>query len=664
MNQREYRLAAIMFTDICGFSRMLEQNEAQTLEMLKYLNQLVRALAVQYRGTVIKTIGDAFLVDFKNTFDAVKCAIQIQHELAAYNATTQENPLVLRIGIHLGDIYFFEDDALGEGINIASRLQSLAKPGRICISKEVYNMVSNKLEMEIIPLGKVELKNITREIHAYEIITKSSMDYDEAQFPEGLLKNGHDKNNEYRNVKPGENEFSRKMESSVKNEEPVDFNELKDLVIDQIKQAGRRIRAESLRNMVPPSHPRARRHVDNILNMLAEKGYLARIEKENGQISYGLSEASEAARPPDIPEEELYSRFRQYRDKLVEEARKAKGGFGAHLISFLAVNGFLVFTNLTTSLKFPWFVFPMGGWGIGLITHLAAVNLKQKEKRDVLSIPDLTPAELKILRRIHTSKASFWTHLVSNLCISAFLFTINMVTSPGFNWFLFPAGALMLGVFFHWLGHSGRVFRLKRELKQQVASRSGRIFSFGKKGPTVDQGAAPKESEDILQQAIRLKELIITQVKSLEKEKSPIGADMIPLLDNYIGRIKELSTKNQELEEVIAGMPMDDLKKDSENLNRKLLTADSDYMKNEYRKSIDEIERQMRSFKELKNQKEVVGLRLISAVNILKQMQLDLARMKGMSASSERASINMLKEKSEDLSGYLEDLRESYKELE
>ena len=109
------------------------------------------------------------MATFNNTFDAAKCAVQIQHELASYNSARQGLRLILRIGIHLGDIYFFENDALGEGINIASRLQALTKPGRICISKEVYNMVSNKLDLEIVPLGKVGLKNITRDIHAFEI---------------------------------------------------------------------------------------------------------------------------------------------------------------------------------------------------------------------------------------------------------------------------------------------------------------------------------------------------------------------------------------------------------------------------------------------------------------------------------------------------------------
>lgn len=169
MEQKDYRLAAIMYTDIVGFSRMMEQDEAGTLELLHYHNKLVSEAAVKRRGTVIKTIGDAFLVDFRNTVDALQCAMDIQAELFERNKAGGPAPLLLRIGVHLGDIYFFENDALGEGINIASRLQSLARPGCICFSQDVYNQVLNKIDFRADKLGKVSLKNISKEIHAYEI---------------------------------------------------------------------------------------------------------------------------------------------------------------------------------------------------------------------------------------------------------------------------------------------------------------------------------------------------------------------------------------------------------------------------------------------------------------------------------------------------------------
>ena len=172
MEQKDYRLAAIMYTDIAGFSRMMESDEAGTLKLLRYHNELLGSIVTAHHGTVIKTIGDALLVDFKNTVEALQSALEIQDKLYAHNKETKDaEPLLVRIGVHLGDIYFFENDALGEGINIAARLQSLARPGCICFSQDVYNLVLNKIEFRAEKLGKVSLKNITKEIHAYEITT-------------------------------------------------------------------------------------------------------------------------------------------------------------------------------------------------------------------------------------------------------------------------------------------------------------------------------------------------------------------------------------------------------------------------------------------------------------------------------------------------------------
>jgi len=177
MEQKDYRLAAIMYTDIAGFSRMMERDETGTLELLRFHNDLIGGIVSKRHGTIIKTIGDALLVDFRNTVEALQTALEVQDSIFAHNEQGGALPLLVRIGLHLGDIYFFENDALGEGINIAARLQSIARPGCICFSQDVYNQVLNKIEFRAEKLGKVSLKNITKEIHAYEITTPN-VEYD------------------------------------------------------------------------------------------------------------------------------------------------------------------------------------------------------------------------------------------------------------------------------------------------------------------------------------------------------------------------------------------------------------------------------------------------------------------------------------------------------
>lgn len=173
MKPQDHRLAAIVFTNIVGFSKLMESNEQEVLKFLAFYSEMVNGLANDNRGHIIKTIGDAFLIDFPTALDAVRCSLSVQERMWHYQQGKQLQ-IQLRIGIHLGDIYYFDNDAMGEGINIASRLQALCEPGMIIISQEVYNQVSGKLQFVSKEMGLVRLKNITREIVAYKIIPKGN----------------------------------------------------------------------------------------------------------------------------------------------------------------------------------------------------------------------------------------------------------------------------------------------------------------------------------------------------------------------------------------------------------------------------------------------------------------------------------------------------------
>jgi class 3 adenylate cyclase len=148
VHAEQRRLAAIMFTDIVGFSRQMGSNEARTLRLLDTHNQLIQQAVTAHHGTVIKTVGDAFLVDFPSVVNAVECAQQIQAEFRTHNAEKEAaDQLHVRIGIHSGDIVQRDGDVFGDGVNIASRLQALAAPDTICISDIVYRDVSKKLDL-------------------------------------------------------------------------------------------------------------------------------------------------------------------------------------------------------------------------------------------------------------------------------------------------------------------------------------------------------------------------------------------------------------------------------------------------------------------------------------------------------------------------------------
>src|SRR5438093_9480982 len=132
------RLAAIMFTDMVGYSALAQQNEALCLALLEEHRQLLRLLFARQEGREIKTLGDGFLVEFASALAAVRCAVEIQQSLAERNAREPPGKKVqVRIGIHLGDVVYREADVLGDGVNIAARIEPLAGAGGICVSEGV-----------------------------------------------------------------------------------------------------------------------------------------------------------------------------------------------------------------------------------------------------------------------------------------------------------------------------------------------------------------------------------------------------------------------------------------------------------------------------------------------------------------------------------------------
>src|SRR5712692_4473850 len=166
------KLAAIMFTDIVGFSRQMGADEARTLRLLTAHNQIVQQAVAEYSGHVIKTVGDAFLVDFPSVVNAVQCAQRIQAQFRTHNVEKElAKQIHVRIGIHLGDIVQKDGDVFGDGVNIASRLQQMADPDTICLSDMVYRDVGRKLNLgTVVSLGRPKLKNIAERQPVYVLL--------------------------------------------------------------------------------------------------------------------------------------------------------------------------------------------------------------------------------------------------------------------------------------------------------------------------------------------------------------------------------------------------------------------------------------------------------------------------------------------------------------
>jgi class 3 adenylate cyclase len=169
-------LAAIVFTDAVSFSARMQKDEVGTLRILQRDFGEMRRICTEHEGAVLKTTGDGLLMTFSSAVHAVACALAMQRQFAA-EAKDQEAKDVLlhRIGIHIGDIIVQDKDVMGDGVNIASRLQSEAEPGGICISQTVYDVVKNKIALQVVHLGPRELKNITQAIPVYRILLEAQV---------------------------------------------------------------------------------------------------------------------------------------------------------------------------------------------------------------------------------------------------------------------------------------------------------------------------------------------------------------------------------------------------------------------------------------------------------------------------------------------------------
>ncbi len=168
-DDQQRKLAFLMFTDIVGYSRMMGEDEAGTLAFLKIHNSLVRAEIQKQEGRVIKTIGDAFFAEFTSGVKTLTCAIEIHRKLQEYNQG-KEIPKQIRAGIHFGEVSVSADDLFGDTVNVAARLESNAPPGGICISKAFYNHIQGKMEVQVVPLGLRQLKNIAQPVEIFHIL--------------------------------------------------------------------------------------------------------------------------------------------------------------------------------------------------------------------------------------------------------------------------------------------------------------------------------------------------------------------------------------------------------------------------------------------------------------------------------------------------------------
>jgi class 3 adenylate cyclase/TolB-like protein/Tfp pilus assembly protein PilF len=186
MDSERRELAAIMFTDIVGYATLVQKDEAKALRLLAEHRKLVRSALAEHGGREVKTIGDGFMIEFAGALQAARCALAIQKASADRNASLPEDRRVqVRVGLHVGDVVREGGDIVGDGVNIASRIEPMAEPGGICISQQVYDQVRNKLGVEITSMGQKALKHIDAPVTLYSLGTEPAPIRSAAPPPKG-----------------------------------------------------------------------------------------------------------------------------------------------------------------------------------------------------------------------------------------------------------------------------------------------------------------------------------------------------------------------------------------------------------------------------------------------------------------------------------------------
>jgi adenylate cyclase len=166
------KIAAILVSDVVGYSRLAGVDEDRTLARLRALrSDLIDPTISVHHGRIVKRTGDGSVIEFRSVVDAVRCAIEVQHAMVERNAgVALDKRIEFRIGIHLGDVVEESDgDLMGDGVNIAARLEGVCEPGAICLSDDAYRQVKGRLDLAVSDLGQTQLKNIAEPIRVYSL---------------------------------------------------------------------------------------------------------------------------------------------------------------------------------------------------------------------------------------------------------------------------------------------------------------------------------------------------------------------------------------------------------------------------------------------------------------------------------------------------------------
>ncbi|MBN2048855.1 MAG: 2TM domain-containing protein [Spirochaetales bacterium] len=599
-----------MMTDEERYSAVLvaelEPSASSDTELNDLFHHLVSRGMVTYSGKMLSGKGNQVLGEFPSSSDALCCAYELRASMEERSRRFPKETLRCRWGIHFG--------VPADGILTAGRIAAVCRPGTILLSEDAVRQAEGLRGFRFEPSGGLGEPGTSHYIRTYALSGDRG-------------RPGRDTASDHR-----------------RKDEDIDPAEIRDAIMDEIRRAGRRIDGNWLRHKIPAGNP----EIDKALNWLVDRGFLDEQARRHGGYGYSVPSDNSWGRPPD----RVDSRFLRYKKKVSREASKAMPGFRAHLTTFLAVNGGLVVLNILTSRQFPWALFPIGGWGIGLFTHYVSARVRQWKQRHMEKLPDMNREQFGVLKKIHGAVGGFAGHASSNAAVAAFLLMTNLITSPSTLWSLIPITAIAIPVVIHWTGFRSKMRKLTARLKELLLEApAGKSDS-----PEVSRDPSVMEAE-------RLRGAILRQIESLGDQAYLLGDDLPGLLNSSVDYIRVVAGKIREIDLVMEEIPVVSLKQDRQKLEERLKEDGSATLQTEYRKSLAEIDGQLEGFEKLREQEELVRLKMRSSLNSMKKLQLDLARIAGTAALDSK-EISSIEKEIQDITDRLNDLQAGYDELD
>ena len=351
MTQNEFKrkLAAIFSADVKEYSRLMRDDEESTIRTLTAYREVMASLVKQHHGRVVDTVGDNMLAEFASVVDAVQGAVAVQKEIKVRNTQLPENRrMVFRIGINLGDLVVEGDRIYGDGVNIAARLEAMADPGGICISRTAFDQIEDKLPLGYQYLGEKAVKNITKPVRAYKVLFEPE---EEKPGPASAARPRHGKRLERKQDKIRKRQDRRERRGAPPDNRP----------------AGERVKVKIRDGSRFYKHAMVYAGVITfllIINLLSWQGTLW---FHWPALAWGLL---------------LYCHWAiSIKAIAARDGDKAKIRLKKHLSIYLGVIGFLLIINLLTLPDMLWFHWPALAWGLLLFLHwIKGINVAPKRK--------------------------------------------------------------------------------------------------------------------------------------------------------------------------------------------------------------------------------------------------------------------------------------------